>query len=280
MNRVFIAIFFKERIVGKLTVEGMTAVEKAKKERAEALKALTSKPFNLNDDEQQAALKKYINDFEYSANLMYLFQGMSTGLTAWGGSWLAGFLLPIPEFANYFLSMFLYCGAAGYILQNFSLADFHNQLDEMKVLYNWGLKKSQPEYDGATDNTATLTNPDIQRMIKLMAPLCSTEFMLAWKKITVTEETKTSIWSGVYNVYSLFSSPKPNVDLNRLQDLKASVERRELDTGVYKGVEGAVRYFATDAHFRELLMAKVKQPVDQIRDMLPSVLTFGHSKSE
>lgn len=117
-------------------------------------------------------------------------------------------------------------------------------------------------------------------MIKLMAPLCSTEFMLVWKNVTATEETKTSIWSSLYNAYSLFSSSKPDVDLNRLQDLKASVERRELDVGVYKGVEGAIRYFATDTHFRELLMAKVKQPVDQIRDMLPSVLTFGHYKSE
>ncbi len=280
MNRVFIVIFFKESIVGKLTVDGMTAVERAKKDRADALKALTSKPFNLNDEEQQAALKKYINDFEYNANLMYLFQGMSTGLTAWGGTWLAGFLLPIPEFANYFLSMFLYCGAAGYILQNFSLADFHNQLDEMKVIYNWCLKKNQPEYDGTTDNTVILSNPNIQRMIKLMAPLCPTEFMLVWKKITAVEETKSSIWSGFSYAYSLFSSPKSDVDLNRLQDLKASVERRELDVGVYKGVEGAIRYFATDVHFRELLMAKVKQPVEQIRDMLPSVLSLGHSKSE
>ncbi|KTC79614.1 hypothetical protein [Legionella cherrii] len=265
--------------MGKLTVEGMTAVEKAKKDRAEALRALTSIPFNVNDVEQQAALKKYINDFEYNANLMYLFQGMSTGLTAWGGSWLAGFLLPIPEFANYFLSMFLYCGAAGYILQNFSLADFHNQLDEMKVIYNWCLKKNQPEYDG-TDNTAILSNSDVQRMIKLMAPLCPTEFMLVWKKVTAAEETKTSIWSSFSYAYSLFSSPKPDVDLNRLQDLKASVERRELEVGVYKGVESAIRYFATDAHFRELLIAKVQQPVEQIKGMLPSVLSLGHSKSE
>lgn len=266
--------------MGKLTVDGMTAVEKAKRDRAEALRTLTSKPFNLNDEVQQATFKKYINDFEYNANLMYLFQGMSTGLTAGGGGWLAGFLLPIPEFANYFLSMFLYCGVAGYILQNFSIADFHNQLDEMKVIYNWSLKKNQPEYDGATDNTAILSNSDVQRMIKLMAPLCPTEFMLVWKKVSVAEETKSSIWSGFSYAYSLFSSSKPSVDLNRLQDLKASVERRELDVGVYKGVEGAIRYFATDIHFRELLLAKVKQPVDQIREMLPSILTLGHSKSE
>ncbi|WP_392537149.1 hypothetical protein [Legionella sp. 227] len=265
--------------MGKLTVDGMSAVEKAKKDRAEALRSLTSTPFNVNDEKQQAALKKYINDFEYNANLMYLFQGMSTGLTAWGGSWLAGFLLPIPEFAKYFLSMFLYCGAAGYILQNFSLADFHNQLDEMKVIYNWCLKKNQPEYDG-TDNTEILSNSDVQRMIKLMAPLCPTEFMCVWKKVTSAEETKTSIWSGFYHAYSLFSAPKTDVDLNRLQDLKASVERRELDVGIYKGVESAVRYFATDSHFRELLIAKVQQPVEQIKGMLPSVVSLGHSKSE
>ncbi len=279
MNEVLLIIFFKESTVGKLTVEGMTAVEKNKRERADALKILTSKPFNPNDDEQQASLRKYINNFEYNANLMYLFQGMSTGLTAWGGSWLVGFLLPVPEFANYFLSMFLYCGAAGYILQNFSLDDFHNQLDEMKAIYNWCLKNGLQKYDG-TDNTATLTNPDIQRLIKLIAPLCTTEFMLAWKKVSEDEQPKSTIWTSISSAYSFFTAPTPSVDHNRLQDLKASVERRELDVGVFKGVEGAVRYFATDPHFRELLTSKVKQPVDQIREMLPSVLSLNYSKTD
>lgn len=279
MGRFLLIIFFKESTVNTLTVEGMTAVEKNKRERAETLKILTSKPFNPNDDEQQATLKKYINNFEYNANLMYLFQGMSTGLTAWGGSWLVGFLLPIPEFANYFLSMFLYCGAAGYILQNFSLDDFHNQLDEMKTIYNWSLKKGLHEYDG-TDNTAVLSSPDIQRLIKLIAPLCTTEFMVTWKKVSEVEPPKNTLWNSISSAYSFFSSPKPNVDHNRLLDLKASVERRELDVGVFKGVEGAIRYFATDSHFRELLVARVKQPVEQIRGMLPSVLGFGYSKSD
>jgi len=265
--------------VGTLTVEGMTAVEKNKRERADALRILTSKPFNSNDDEQQASLKKYINNFEYNANMMYLFQGMSTGLTAWGSSWLVGFLLPIPEFANYFLSMFLYCGAAGYILQNFNLDEFHHQLEEMKTIYNWCLKNGQPHYDG-TDNTATLTNPDIQRLIKLIAPLCSTEFMVTWKPVCDVEQPKSSIWNNLSLAYSFFTTQTPNVDQNRLLDLKASVEKRELDVSVFKGVESAVRYFATDVHFRELLMAKIKQPIEQIKGMLPSVLSLNYSKAD
>lgn len=266
--------------MGKLTVEGMADVEKAKEDRANALKELISKPFNLNDDKQQATFRKYINDFEYNANLSYLFQGMYPGRKTWYGSWLARLVLPLPEFAHYLLTMFICVEATGYILQNFSISDFHSQLEEMKTIYNWCLKNKQITYDGSTDNTTTLSNPDVQRMIKLMAPLCPTKFMLAWKNVTAEEETKTSIWGSVYNTYSYFTAPKPTVDLNRLQDLKASVERRELDVGIYKGVENAVRYFATDTHFREFLITQVQRPVDQIKSMLPSILTLGHSKSE
>lgn len=265
--------------MGKLTVEGMAAVEKNKRERAEALTLLTSKNFNPKDEEQLASIRKYINNFEYNANLIYLYQGMSTGLTAWGGAWLLGLLLPVPEFAKYFLSMFLYCGAAGYILQNFSLEDFHNQLDEMKTIYNWCLKSGQHKYDG-TDNSQALSNPDIQRLIKLIAPLCTTEFMLAWKPVSEAEQPKSTIWNSISSVYSFFTAPTPTVDQNRLLDLQASVERRELDVGVFKGVESAIRYFATDPHFRELLTSKVKQPVEQIKGMLPSVLTLNYSKSD
>lgn len=270
--------------MGKMSVEGMAAVEKSKSERAEALRALTSKPFNINDEEQLAALKKYVIDFEYNANLMYLFQGMKSGLKFGGGPWLAGFLLPIPEFVNYFLVTYLWCGGMGWMLETFNTTDFHNQLEEMKVIYNWCLKQNQSKYDGATDNTALLSNTTVQHMIRLLAPICPVEFMLVWKKVTVEEETKSSIWSSFSYAYSLFSSPKNNVDLNRLQDLKASVERRELDLGIYKGVESALRYFATDPHFKELLTSRIKQPVDQfkntITDMLPSMLTMGHTKSE
>lgn len=262
--------------MGILTVDGMTAVEKAKRTRENALKTLTSKPFSLNDDQQLSTLKEYINKFEFSAHQMYLFQAMSTGLTTWGGSWLVGLLLPIPEFANYFLSMFLYCGAAGYILQQFSVDDFHTQLEEMKTIYNWCLKKNQLDYDG-TDNTAILSNPEIQRLIKIIAPLCTTDFMLTWKKLTAPEESKGTISNAFSYACSFFSSSKSSVDLNRLQDLKARVERRELDVGVFKGCEEAVRYFATNTHFRELLMAKVKQSGESIKEMIPSVLSLGYS---
>ena len=268
--------------MGKITVNGMISVEKTKKERVEALKTLTSKPFNINDEQQLADLRRYINDFEFNLNQMYLFQGLSTGLSAWLASWGVSVFLPIPQWINYCLSIFLYCGAAGYILQNFKMTDFYSQLDEMKIIYNWCLKNNQIEFDG-TDNTVTLSNPEIQRLIKLIAPLCSSEFMIVWKKVTEEEESKSTISSVFSYAYSMFSSSKPNVDLNRLQDLKASVERRELDVGVYKGVEGAVRYFATDQHFRELLMSRVKltteQTVESIKGIIPSVLSLGHSKS-
>lgn len=57
-------------------------VERAK--RKEALRVLTSSSFNLDNKEHTQALEKYIKQFELSVNQMYLYQTMSTALTAWG----------------------------------------------------------------------------------------------------------------------------------------------------------------------------------------------------
>lgn len=67
-------------------------------------------------------------------------------------------------------------------------------------------KNGQQKYDG-TDNTAILTNPDIQRLIKLIAPLCTTEFMLAWKKVSEDEQPKSTIWTSISSAYSFLQHP-------------------------------------------------------------------------
>lgn len=266
--------------MGVLSVEGMAAIEKSKKEHIDALNLLTSKPFNINNAQQIIELKKHIGNFELSVHQMQLFQGMNTGWKAWGASWIVGTLLPIPDFARYFISLSLYCGIAGFVLQCFNQNDFYNQLEEMKIIYNWCLKKNLNKYDG-TDNTAILSHPTIQHLIKLIAPLCSTEFMLVWKKITAVEEPKSTLGSAVSYAYSLFAQPKVTVDSNRLQDLKASVERRELDQGVFKGCEEAILYFATNPSFRDLLKTKISQPIAQAKALVPTVggLTFSNTSS-
>ncbi|KGP64391.1 hypothetical protein EP47_11490 [Legionella norrlandica] len=269
--------------MGKVNAAGMAEIGVERVKRKEALRVLTSSPFNLNNKEHMQTLEKYIKQFELSVNQMYLYQSMSTALTAWGGSWIVGMLLPIPEFANHLLAACLYLGATGYILQSFSMTDFHEQLTEMQVLYNWCLKNGKDNYSAELDNMDKLLCPDIQRMIKLMAPLCSTEFMTAWPKEVSTEETQGGIISNTLSIgyylvsapFSLFSAStiKPNQDqLQRVKNLKVQVETRELDLGVFAGFEQAIKYFATNPDFRDLLKAKLTQPVDSVKNMLQTAL--------
>lgn len=289
--------------MGKLNASKMSDIATERAKRSEKLRVLTSAPFNIENKEQTKALKNYIDNFELSANQMYLFQAMSSGLTTWGGSWLVGFFLPIPDFANYFLTAVLYFGVAGYILERFSMTDFFEQLAEMKTIYNWCLKDGHENYSVVgNDNLDKLANPDIQRMIQLMAPLCSTEFMLAWSKKVTEEEQKGGLSTALsmgYTVvstgYSVLSSPfslfspakKSDTDLKdlkrirelRINDLKVKVETGGFELGVFNGLEQSIKYFATSPDFRELMTAKIKQPVDVVKNMVPSTVLGGFAPS-
>jgi hypothetical protein len=219
---------------------------------------------------------------------MYLYQAMSTGIKTWFGSFVVGRFLPIPDFANYFLSAFLYLGTAAYILERFSMTDFYEQLQEMKAIYSWCLKNNNEYYNSDIDNTKNLNVSNIQRFIKLLAPLCETEFMIAWPKEVVETNETTSVLSktlsagylAVASSYSLFfRSAAPTVNQNRIRELKINVETRGLDVGVFNGLEQAIRYFATNVQFRELLTAQLKRPLDLVKQVIPeSIMETFHPK--
>lgn len=284
MNKLFEKQFhLKEKsIMSKLTAEGIEQIRQEKSIRKANLNQFMSQPFAPSNEEQLKILRKYSNEFEFTLNQMYLFQAMSTGITAWGSSWLVGMLLPIPEFANYILSSFLYLGITGYILQKFNTTDFYNQLEEMKALYNWALKDGSDSYDGKTDNIEKLNTPEIQHMIKLMAPLCSLEFMQAWPKITEKHEVKTG-FRAVYDVgqqlYGRFFSTTPEPS-DKLKPLQTMVETGALSINTMEGLEQAIRYFTTSTYCRELFKGKLQQPLEQLKGMLPELVTsaFSHPK--
>ncbi|RUR19632.1 hypothetical protein ELY21_03275 [Legionella sp. km535] len=255
--------------MGKLNAGGMAALETERAKRNDELRSLVSSPFDSGNLEQLNALKKYINDFEYSVNQMYVYQALSNGLKAWGGSFIVARFLPIPDFINPILSACLYFGVAGFILERFSISDFYNQLNEMKQLYNWCLKGGNTHYDERIDNTQGLLNPDIQRMIQLMAPLCTTEFMMAWPNEAERAEEPTGYISNAISIgysfmsspFSLFSkSPLPSGDQRiKLHDLKISVETRKLDLNAYTGFKQAIDYFMTtltNTDYKALLWSK------------------------
>ena len=271
--------------MGKLSNSKMMEIEQQRAKRKEELRVLTATPFDVTKKKQIKDLKKYLDKFELSVNQMYLYQSLSSGLTAWFGARAIGLFLPIPDFITYFLTASLYFGVAGYVLETFSMTDFYEQLTELKEIYNWCLKGGSPDYSSDRDNTDNLDHPEIQRMVKLIAPLCSTDFMLAWPKESTSEEPKGTWSSVLYSGYtaasSFFSSSgKPGVNLNRIHELKVGVETRGFDVGVFNGFEQSIRYFVTNPDFRKLMNSIVNQPLDTVKNILPaaiSSLSSSHS---
>lgn len=273
--------------MGKINYGGMLVVETARAKRNEALAALTSKPFDLNNTDQLAAIKKYTHNFEFNLNQMYIYQAMSEGLKLGGAAWLLGVFLPIPNAINYFISPILHLSAAAYFLERFlatgalleyfGLTDFTEQLIDMKTLYNWCLKGGEFNYSAQIDNTDKLAQPEVQYLIKSIAPLCSVDFMLAWPRQTQNESKETGGgWYGVLSAginaassaYSLFSQAKPGVNLTKIKELKVAVETRGLDVGVMQGFKQAINYFSTNPEVREMMQAKV----DMAKNIVPSKL--------
>ena len=191
--------------MGKLNDCELSKIEQASVTRKEKLRVLTSNKFNLDNEDHITALNEYINEFEMGVNKMRLFEGMRTGLFPYGAS----FFITIPAFIlNYILTPFLIIGVLGQWSKRLSVNDFSQQLSDMKVLYNWCLKEGRDRYRDGLDNTNKLSNVEIKRMIELMAPFCSVDFMLAWKKVSKEEEPQEGLayyMSYASSALSLFS---------------------------------------------------------------------------
>ena len=261
-----------------LNEDGIAEIEKEKKQRIKDLEALVSKPFDLNNKEQLLSLKKYIDNFELSVNRMYLYQASSQGIKAFATSWVVGRFLPFPEFVSSILALLLYLGTAGYILKNASMTDFYNQLEEMKTLYCWCMKDSNATYNEQIENTDKLANPNIQRLIQLIAPLCTINFMVAWPKLSAHSDAPSGLLSSglsiAGSVVGLFynSTPKTKVNHSQIHDLKFNVENRKYDVDVFNGLAQSIKYFSTSPEFREMLTNKLTNPVNLLEPFIPSLL--------
>ena len=257
----------------KIDCSSMQQVENRRIERERRLNELLSTPFNPDNPEQIKALTRYNNDFESSVNLMYLYQGLSTGMTIWFSSWVIGRILPIPQSINYTLASCLYLGGAAYILQQYRMTDFNEQLNEMKRIYSW-VKSS---INNSSINEI-LGAEQIQRAIKLIAPLCSTDFIMAWAKESSNKDVPLS---SLYNALDIgctsllnplrlfFNQHRPEpMRLERIRQLKTDVERRHFDVKIYDGFANAMSYFISSSNFKQCL----EHPVDTLKQILPSTV--------
>ncbi len=258
-----------------LTAEHMQVISDEKKRNKTALKSLLQTPFDIRDSDQMQKFKQRLDHFEFSLNLSRLINSMASLLTVWGSSWLWAVALPTPDFAKILLDYALYVGLAGLALKGFSMTAFHKELGEIQQIYNWALKGGQENYMSSCDNEAVLKNPDVQRMITLLAPLCQPEFMIAWDKLT--DNVPSQEWAVVRAARwgaSWFASPAP-VDKSedaKLEALKKQVESGELKNNLIDGLKQSLEYFVTNHYFRQMASEKAlqaaQQPLNKIKESL------------
>lgn len=260
-----------------LNADGMDEITKRKAARGDALNKLMSKPFDVKDKEQLQTIKKYIDEFEYVSNQMFLIKGISNGLKAWGASWVIGRILPLPEFVNPIFAYCLYFGVASWLLGGFRENDFHSQVEEMKSIYNWCLKGGKTVYD-ESDTSNKLNLPEIQHLIEVLAPLCRPDFMRVWPKVTAEAQTTSGVWAIVdsgQKFYShmagfFYSAPEQS---DKLKTLKIKIENDECKLNALTGADKAIRYFISSPYFKEIMMEKVMAPVQYVKDKIPEVIT-------
>lgn len=269
-------------IMGKVNAQGMAEFEANLQQRNAALRALITTPFDLKNEEQQKKLKQYIVEFEFFANQMYVYQFLQKGVSVWMSSLAAPRY--IPESVNSFFYIALYVGVLAHILERFSMTEFYAHLNEMKTLYNWCLKNNNSVYTPEIDNTEILNNETVQQLIKLLAPLCDTDFMIVWPRETQHKEEPKGNWNrtikagylAVAATWSFFSSgfEQLTVEQNRIKEIKENVERRRMDLGVFNGFTHALDYFRRNMQYGGLLHTKLQKQLVQLPEMLPGAGTF------
>lgn len=257
-----------------ISVEGITKIEQDKKKRVDKLHHLISQDFNLQDAQHLAVIKKYNDNFELMQNQMYFFNGMSFGLWLWGGSFLLKFFLPIPDFSSLFLTL----GLVGTACSNFRITDFLEQLNELKIIYNWCLKENQSgmapllyQYKDTIDNTDKLMHPEIQRMMMLLAPVCTIDYIRVWPQAPQKIESTGFlgiVGKAIQSGYKgFFPVAKSSSSSEQLMILKRQMEANNFSVNALDGFKKSVHYFATNTTFREILAAKCHYPISAFTSM-------------
>lgn len=266
--------------MGNINKDGIAQAKKLRKKNLAELIAFTSGEFNLDDKEQQLKFKKYIDEFELAVNKMYIFQYMEKGLIPGLAFIIPSWLLPIPNFVNYLFTSLLYFGVAGALAKHFRMTDFLEKQQEIETIYNWCLKNKQSLYIDSIDNSKKLESPQIQRLIKLLAPLCDPKFMIAWPTTRGTwSRTINAGYSALSATFSMFSQAQ-TLEQQRLEDLKTKVEKEELSLNTYTGFEQAIRYFANSPDFKGLIVSQIQAPLAMVEQFVPaSVIESFRPKS-
>lgn len=268
-----------------LTAVQMKDVAKQLEQRQNTIQELVARPFDLKDKIQLQALKKMTSHFEFSVHRMFIFQAMADLTKLWSGFRAIEMIFPIPQLFGQFMNYSLYLGLAGMVVKNFNMNDFYRELTEMQTLYNWVMKEGQLDYQHHMDNRDKIAHPEIQRLMHLIAPFSEASFMIAWDKITDSDEENAGYWfAGLSNAYSAGASffhrptPKELSDAEKIHELKTRIEKGEMQVGLIEGLQRAGHYFSSSPEFRMMATKEIMQlcqmPVQMLKDAAPSALNM------
>lgn len=274
----FIDLLFHPPLDGAfLNPTSLAEFSAARRSARMAIENIISRPFDLKNETHLNQLKEYINNFEELQNEMYLYQGLLLGVIAgpcWLGSMFLSFL-PIPQFLNQLLLFSTCVGIEGGLLGKFRRTDYDDELQDMKRLYNWCLKNNQTTRPPSLDNTEKLRLTEIQSLIKLLYPVCSPEFMLAWE--VKPNSPPSTIKQVIKTTLSMFSSSNPS-----LQEETTSSDREFKETLVkieqkksgrktaWEGLQQSVNYFTgPDSKIR----AALSKPINASSSIINYLMT-------
>lgn len=260
-----------------LDAKAMQEVENNKLKRKALLANITSKPFNIENQEHLDFLKEEVNVFERNAHLMHLLDGFRSGWKlgfndgkkVWGANLIIQFVLNstfgYPRLLNWAGYGILLTSFIGYIFEHCKMNDFAEQVKEMRAIYTWVFNK-------VGDNSDKLALSDVRRMTKSLAPLCDVNFMVRWPEVA-TDAKGPDIFSviGSYGAtaFNIFSRKNtPPVDDNDAQKLKLDIHQLKLDVqnnhfkiGSLLGIKNACEYFALSQEFRDMVAELIPKPI-------------------
>ncbi len=235
----------------------------------EALRKLMSTPFDIHNMVQNKQLSHYLNKYELNLNQMYLYQGLSSGITAWLSSYAINIFIPTPGLMRQTSALLFYIGFVSSLLEQFNNPYFLQQHQEMKELYNWCLKNNEQKYNATIDNTAKLATPIMQRFITLLAPLCDPSFMIVWPRNEVLNHKATA---NLYNRF--FASPKSQ-EQQCIEKLKLQVEQKQFDQDTLERLKHAVHYFTSKEGLTELQKTILDMIPNVIKDSVAQIIPYN-----
>lgn len=197
-------------------------IEKESADRRNAahlFKQFKNEAFSLDNNEHLEFLQAAIANFELELHKLRLLQ----------------VVIPCVALGNFFNSWSFTMGA----VVSLGLLAYHQKnlqtfndgsLKEMVAIYNWALKNNQSSYDEKTNNDHKLCNPDIQKMIELLAGVVEPEFLRVWPKSKGLLEQTCAFFN-------------PNINDDKLERFKKSVESGEMCVNAWEGIKKSGQYF-------------------------------------